>query len=270
MDTELQNIRQLIKQIEVNADADLKAIIEKWRKSVIYEISDIGRFDPLAVEVLKARLTQINSDVQRQLLGKLTDNQKRLFIKGIQTVDRILEKGNLATALPYLSERKLKTLQNYSAELVSGISADARKRISTEIALGILGQKSTDDIIKEIGKSLNSPSVFGTIAKRAQVIYQTEVKRIQNQTTLDRMKQSVQQVPDLKKKWVHSHVGIPRPFHLLLHGTIVGVNEPFILRGADGNIYEVQSPYDPTLPASETVGCMCIIIGVVMRFQKPT
>lgn len=263
----IDEFNRLINKIEETGVSQVQGIIEKWRRSVVYEIANSGNLDALSTEVLLNKLKFLNQSVQRELAGKLTENQRRLFIKGLQSVDKYLESGKLSVGLPYLSEHKLEQLQRYSADLVTGIVAEAQKNIGIQVSLGVMGQKSKEEIIQGIGSNLDDPSVFGTIAKRAQVVFQTEVKRTQNIATNDRIKQAATQIKDLKKRWIHTHIGIPRPYHLLMHGTTINVNELFTLKGADGNIYEIEAPHDPSLPAGETVNCRCGIIAVVMRFE---
>jgi hypothetical protein len=264
----LDSINDLIRKIEESGRMDVARIIERWRQSVVYEIANSGKLDALSADVLKNKLHSINDAIGKDLIGKLTDNQKRLFVKGIQVVDKYLESGKLNLAAPYLSEHKLDMLKSYSADLVTGIMDDAKKRIGTEISMGALGQKSREDIISAIGNNLDDSSVFGTIARRAQVIYQTETKRVQNIATNDRLKQASTQIHDLRKRWLHSHIGIPRPYHLLMDRKTIPVNEPFILRGADGITYEIMEPHDPILPAGETINCRCVISPVVLRFEE--
>ncbi len=264
----IDDFNQLISKIEESGLSEFSGIIERWRKSVVYEIANAGNLDALSTEVLMHKLRFLNQSIQKQLLNKLTENQKRLFIKGIQSVDKYIESGKITAGVPYLSEHKLEQLKNYSAELVTGIVAEAQKNIATQVSLGVMGQKSATEIIKQIGTELNSPSVFGTIEKRSQIIFQTEVKRVQNIATNDRLKQYQGQIHDLKKKWLHVNIGIPRPYHLLMNGTIVDVDKTFTLQGADGNVYEIEAPHDPSLPAGETVNCRCSVIGVVMRFEN--
>ena len=151
---------------------------------------------------------------------------------------------------------------------MKGLTNNALQNINNELDLAVLGQKSASEVIANIGKNLDDPSVFGTLAKRAQVIFQTEVKRIQNITTSDRISQSLQQVSDMGKKWIHSHIGVPRPGHLMLDGVVIKADEQFELVGADGEIYYVDSPHDPMLPVSEVAGCRCTIVPVVMRFEN--
>jgi hypothetical protein len=262
MPTPLQNmsdthesIKQLIDDITTSGDASIQTIVNRWRQNSVLITAEAGQLDPLTTQVLKQRLYFLSQQVQRQLTQTLSDNQRRLFIKGIQTIDNVLKSGGISTALPYLSEQTLNALQNYSAVQIKGLTDNAYRNISNELDLAVLGQKPSGDVIEAIGKNLTDPSIFGTIAKRASVIYQTEVKRIQNIATADRIRQTQQQVRDLGKKWIHSHVGIPRPYHLFLHGTIVKADEQFELQGEDGEVYMIDGPHDPILPVSEVVNC---------------
>lgn len=268
MNLQRKELEQVISKLEANANSELLKKINTWRKSVVYELANAGKLDVLTLETLKLRINALNDTVKMELTKLLSDNQRRLFIKGLQLVDKILDKGGIFTAVPYLDERRLQHLQNYSADLITGLTEEAKKSINTEIQLGVLGQKSSTDITKAIGSNLTDASVFGTIAKRASIIYQTELKRIQNQSTIDRMKQVKGQVPDMAKRWIHSHLGIPRPYHLMLDGITIEMNEKFSIRGRDGVTYEVDAPHDASLPAGEVVNCKCIVIPVVKRFLK--
>ncbi len=266
--SEYRRISELIDEIKRNGDAEMQAIVEKWRKDVVLTLAGVEKLDPLTVESLKSQLQQISDAVNQQLYKVLTDNQRRLFLKGIQSVDRILKAGDVRGDVPFLNETKLEALQRYSAEHITGLNDYARKNISTQIDLAVLGQKPVGDVIREIGFNLNSPSVFGTISRRARIIYQTEVNRINNMAAGDRMKQLMSQVPDLSKQWLHHHIGVPRPGHLDLHLRTVPANEKFTLIGGDGVVYEVNSPGDPVLPVGEVANCHCTIRPVVGRFQK--
>jgi len=266
--SEYRIISQLIDEVKQNGNEEMQQLVEKWRREVVLLFAQTDKLDPLAVESLKAQLQQVSDAVHEQLYKTLTDNQRRLFIKGIQTVDRILKSGDVRAAVPYLNDIKLELLQRYSAEHITGITDLARKNISTEIDLAVLGQKPVSDIISAIGRDLNGPSVFGNISRRARVIYQTETNRIHNIAAADRMKQLVGQVPDLKKQWLHHHIGVPRAGHLALNFDTIGVTARYKLIGADGTIYEIDEPQDPSLPVSEVVNCHCTIRPVVGRFEE--
>lgn len=265
-----QEIDSLIQKIANSGDADIQTLINNWRRRVVLMIAENEPLDVLTVETLKARIRMLAQQAQQIITKQISDNQRRLFIKGIQTVDNIIKANGIRHALPFLSETKLNALQRFSADQIKGLTDNAIRSISTELDLALLGQKTATEVIANIGKNLDDPSVFGTVARRAQIIYQTEVKRVQNMTTVDRITQAKQQVQDVGKKWVHSHIGIPRPGHLMLDGTVVAADEQFELVGADGGVYSVDGPYDPELPVGEIVNCRCTVVPVVMRFLDQT
>lgn len=78
--------------------------------------------------------------------------------------------------------------------------------------------------------------------------------------------EAIQQSPSTdRKEWRHTgtHKNKPRPNHVEMDGKIVPKDEPFELKGRDGNIYHPRYPRDPEkLPASETINCHCIHRGV--------
>lgn len=258
-------------QLAGSGGGDIRKIVDDWRQRVILILVEAGEVSPLTGDVIKQRINQINEEFRQKLEPVLSENQRRLFIKGIQIVDKALEAGNIRAAMPYLSEQKLGFLQSYGAEHIKGLTDFARTKIASEIDLAVLGQKPQQDVINAIGRKLgDDASVFGTVQKRAEVITMTEVNRINQMATTDRLKQAVGQVPDLKKRWIHSHVGIPRPGHLILHNVTIAPVEQFELLGQDGKMYLVDGPYDAVLPAGEVVNCRCKVIPVVMRFEPAT
>lgn len=257
------------KQLAGSGGGDIRKIVDDWRQRIVLLLVEAGEVSPLTSDALKQEITQINDAFKQKLEGSLSENQRKLFVKGIQIVDKALEAGNIQTAMPYLSEQKLAFLQKYGAEHIKGLTEFARSRITQEIDLAVLGQKPQQEVINAIGKRLgDDASVFGSVQKRAEIITLTEVNRINQVATTDRLKQAAGQVPDLKKRWIHSHVGIPRPGHLMLHNVTVAPNERFELLGRDGKVYAVDGPYDPILPAGEVVHCRCKVIGVVDRFEQ--
>lgn len=265
---ELKNVNDLIAEITAKGDASITEILERWRQQIVLMIADSRELDSWTIDTLKARLTALSRQVTQRLVKEMSDNQRRQFIKGVQTVDRVIKSGGINSALPFMSEEKLKLLQKYSANQITGLVDNAIKNITAELDMAFLGQKTAGEVIANIGKNLTDASIFGTIAKRANVIYQTEIKRMQNIATHDRIQQVKQQVRDIGKKWLHSHIGVPRPYHLLLNGTVIGADEQFELIGSDGTSYMVDAPHDPILPVGEVANCRCTVVPVVMRFLE--
>jgi hypothetical protein len=241
--------------------------VNELRRAIVVAIVE-GQLAPETMDRVLREIDAIMNRYNYEFAKEMSQNQKRLFLRGIQTVDQIVRNQGLQVSLPYVSEVMLTRLQEFSASLITRLTNDARSRIDTEIRLGVLGQKPIDEIVSVIGSNLKDPSVFTSIAARARVIYETETRRIQNLTAAERMKQTAVQVPELEKMWLHSHRGIPRPNHLAMDHVRVPAAGNFELPGIDGGVYLVTAPHDPVLPAEETVNCGCIVVSVVPRFAK--
>jgi hypothetical protein len=229
--------------------------VDALRERVVLELAQTGALTPYTAQTVKARISELMALYKDRMSEQLSANQRRLFIKGIQVVDAAITSGDLTLAVPYLSEQTLEQAKRFGAELVTNLLDQARSQIAQQIDLAVLGQKGVSETIDAIGTNLEDPSVFGTIGRRAITIFRTEVNRVQNLAASERLKQASAQIPDLQKEWLHSHVGIPRPGHLLLDGTAIGVDERFTLKGRDGEVYHPMGPHDPALPPSESINC---------------
>lgn len=257
-----------IDQLKAGQTKEFVSLVNKMREQVVLAIAESGEVNALSSPQIKQRIEEISKSFDEKFQNLLTDNERKVFVKSLQVVDKTVTAGGLSVGVPYLSEQKLEVLKSYNAELITGITNEARKRVAQEIDLAVLGQKSASEVIEAIGRNLKDPSVFGTIAKRAEIIHRTEVNRIQEISTADRMKQVATQIPDLSKQWIHSNVGIPRAGHLALNGMIVKATEKFTLLGGDGKIYMINAPLDPLLPVEEVANCRCKAVPVVARFLK--
>jgi len=270
-----QKINATIKESLDNIDRlgdvsaqEFNAIINDLRRRVIIVLVEEGEINGATSDAVKARIGGIMDDYKARFERSLSENQRRLFVKGVQLVDATVKSGGLTPGLPYLAEQKLESLKRYAAEHITNMDYYTRAAIRSEIDLAVLGQKPTSQIVAAIGKDLKDPSIFGTLAKRAETIVRTETNRIQQIATQDRIKQYGNQIPDLKKEWRHGYVGIPRPGHLVMHGVQVGAGEKFALVSHKGVVFYVDGPNDPILPVGEVVNCRCKTIPVVGRFEK--
>lgn len=261
LDSQIRQTLRLARQLENSGAREVKAILDQLRREIVIRIVEGGEISPSLAAQIKEEVDRLMQQFSSRLSQQMSENERRLFVKGVQSVDAAIKGAGLVVALPFVSEQILTTLAAYNADLITGILEPARMAIRREIALGVMGQKPVVDIIKAIGRNLNSPSIFGTLYKRSLAIYKTEMHRVQNEGANERMKQAQQRVPDLRKMWLHSHQGVPRPHHLMLDGVTIKPDEKFKLVGADGKIYEIEKPHDAILPASETVSCRCIVVS---------
>ncbi len=262
-----REILSAIKRLDAVKNSTLKAIIkeiDRIREQIILAIAQEEEINPRNAGLLKDKIRQIIDEHKSTMELELSDNARRVFVKGIQVIDKAIESYNLRVALPYLSETKLKVLQRYHAELITNIADDLKHRIDNELVLAQLGQKPVNQVIKDIGRTLPSKGIFKTVAKRALTIFRTEVNRIGNIASQSRIEQFAGTYKNMGKQWIHSHIGIPRAGHLMLDRVIVGWDEPFELQGQDGKTYYPMMPHDPILPAGEVVNCKCMVIPVLI------
>jgi hypothetical protein len=268
----LRSVRETMLQIDgivVGAERQFVEAVNRLRQEIVLAVLDHGDFTASDLRRIRTQIESITRRYQTRFEELLSESQRKAFIKGIQLIDSAISSGGLISGLPYLSENKLRILQEYSAEYVTNITSEIRTKIMQEVNLAVLGQKSTMQVIGAIGNNLTDPSIFGTVKSRAETIVRTEMRRIQQISAMDRMKQSVHQVPDLQKRWLHSHASvIPRPNHLMMNGMTIPVGDKFSLVGRDGAVHLIDGPYDPRLPVGEIVNCGCMAIPVVARFEN--
>jgi hypothetical protein len=146
----------------------------------------------------------------------------------------------------------LAVLQEYSAELITGLGSEARRRINGILHRAALGQLTTSEAIGQIAAALPSPSVFRTLEARAQAIFRTEVGRVFAASSDLRLRQMAGRLPGLEKKWVAVMDDRTRPTHRVANDQIVGALEDFIVGGE-----HAAFPRDPRLTAQESVNCRC-------------
>jgi hypothetical protein len=197
IDAAIQETLRSIQRAEATGSMDFLRLVDKLRQDVVLAVAQ-SEISPYTMGQVKAQITGILETYQSRFGDLLSTNQHRLFIKGLQLVDRAVGGADLRLAVPYLSEQTLGQVQRYGAELITGLMDYARQRISSEVSLAVLGQKPVEDVIKAIGRNLDDASVFGTVAARADIIFRTEVNRISNLATVERINQAKGQIPDLQ------------------------------------------------------------------------
>jgi len=208
---------------------------EGWEVGFLTSIRDeIGR----AIRRFEGRFSALVSGSQDLAWGL-----------GIDGVDKVLTAAEITAIAPILSDAQLIILRDFSADLVSGLTADTLAKINNAVSLGVVGARSPYETMKDIDRTLGIEKVKGVTA-RAEKIARTEVGRAQSVARQARMEQMAERVPDLKKQWI---TGInPRETHARMDGQVRWVNDPYILNG-----YRPMEPRDPSLPAKEVVNCNC-------------
>jgi hypothetical protein len=274
IDPHIKAILNRARALQNEATKEFLVLVDELRERILLTILDAREITPYTVNLVKQVVAQLTADYNEKYIQKLSEDQRKQFVKGIQIVDSTIDNANLIKAVPYLSEDVLRKSQALSGELITGLTDKIRTDVNRQLSLAVMGQKTAHNVIEEIGGKLNTASVFGSIKRRAELIYRTEMNRTQTLAGAERIAQLVKQYPDLKKKWIHSHVGMPRMNHMALDGEVIPANEMFELQGnpkdkkTSGKVFQVYSPYDTQLPASETVNCRCKVIAVFPKLYR--
>jgi len=244
-------LQDLIGKVGNLTEAEVKRVqvlLERSRKEVGSRIAE--------TEWQAHFLPQLQSAVKRAIEGyrlQYADLLQKALLNmwnaGIDQVDWPINYVGIGAHAPEISRSALDIMQGYSADLVTNVSKDLVGRINGELTLGILGGKTPFEVMKAIGRNLDDPSVFRSIAVRAETITRTEMARVNSAARQARMSAVVKADPGRGwlKKWISSGKFHPRPTHLALNGTTVSVTRDF-----PGHI---PYPHAPGLPASEVINC---------------
>ena len=154
------------------------------------------------------RLPQLKSAVERAMQSyaqlynmDLNDRQLDFWDQGILLVDEPVSaavSANIAVAMPQIDTTMLGILQGYGTDLVTGLAADANKKITAELTRGLLGRKSPFEVMQAVGKNLKDKSIFKSIAARAETITRNECGRVLEAANQARREQAAKAVPGLK------------------------------------------------------------------------
>lgn len=210
-------------------------------------------------------MKKATADLMNEFSARVSDDFGKVYAEVWEDVPALIDGAmaaagvpmDMMAAAPALSASQAEIMAGYSADLITNLAADAVKKINTALTMGVLGGKTLNEVMAEIGKNLTDSSVFGSIATRAETIARTELGRVFSAAREGRMK-GIMEIMDARfphvkvyKMWLHS--GKPkknaRPRHRALDRQIVPADEDF-----PGKI---PYPHAPGLPASEVVNCGC-------------
>lgn len=237
----------------------VQSLLEEVRKQIVGELAT----SPSGYSALHMRqllsgiekyLGDFESAADRELATRISssfDTGAELLPAALKTADQ----SGVYFGMGHLSSHLVTSLQDFTFGRISAVTNDAYAKIKGEVILGILGQKSPQEVAAVIAGNLEGPSIFKSIAERAEVITQTEMGRAFSMATQSSIETASNSVEGLKKMWLHAgHPRAPRQLHLALHGSTREINNPFY-QSDDGT--PVMYPRDPGAPIKEVIRCGC-------------
>ena len=251
-------INELLKAIGRRDEATIRGVIEmlhEARMRIATNLMTAEGWDFYHLKNLQAIVERSLRRFQDELSQTLITAEEIAYQQGGLAVEEPLAQMGYRVSFADLSPYQLMVIQAYSADLIKGLVDDALNRINNTLALGILGEKSPFQIMKEITEILGEEKIkaIGGIAYRAEKIARTELSRISNMATFARQQDAAKHIPGLMKEWVSVLLpGRTRPHHWAAHGQRVLVNEPFIVMGE-----KMMLPLDPAGSPANVINCMC-------------
>jgi len=261
-----KKIDELIKKAQDMEEAEVKrvlAMLESARKEVAAQVASTP-WQAHHLAELKQAVDRAIVDFRVQWSAAISDHLTASWAHGIDMVDLPLREIGIFAAIPEIDTTALSIMQDFSADLVNGLTDEAKKKINNELTLAFMGQKTPYEAMEAIGRNLEDKNIFTNISKRSETITRNEGNRVLEAASQARKKKASKVVTGLKKQWKHSFFGIkePRPSHVMAHDQIRDVDEPFDVGGE-----ELMQPLDPAGSAENTINCHCYSVPYIPDWE---
>ena len=233
----------------------VRRILEAVRKQVIGEIASAApeSFTAYRQTQMLAQINHLLYEAEAGIRVELGRGINAAWEAGTAMLPQMAQAAGITLSPVGISSHLVSQLKEFASDRLDYWKNDLTSKIRAQITLGVLGQKTPHEISAAIAGTLESPSIFRSIAYRAEVVTRTEMGRVFSNATQLRLDQAALVVPGMEKEWIHAgHPMQPRPTHLAAHGQRVPVDEPFQI-GAQ----QIMYPRDPAAPLSEVINCGC-------------
>lgn len=252
-------LNQRDREIVSGSDA-VRQMLDALRKQIVGELAALP-----AESFTAYRQRQALASIEKHL----ADFESAAKTEGAKLITSMWEAGGgllttaaaaggtpaIVTGFGHISANIVETLKDFTFGRYAAMTSDLRGRINARLTLGVLGQATPQQIAGDIAGSIDNPSIFKSIAERAEVITQTEMGRAFSVATQKSMEGALSSLPGMKKLWIHAgHPRMPRQVHLLMHGQTRAIDAAFY-KTAEGA--SVLYPRDPKAPIKEVIRCGC-------------
>ena len=252
-----------VNRLEGDALAQVRNLLDDLRRETVERISwaqakaETGgsTFDLARIGALQQEIGENFLELRARFPRELSNWSDVMAERAAAVVDGPLQVAFGTDMLPTfaLSRSIVGAAATVQAGLITRMTQDGIRRVSNEIALGATGLKSPWEVMQAVGRNLDSPSIFGDIATRAEVITRTELGRVYSVASQARKEEAAKVVRGMKKQWFHGPIRSgSRPSHVAAHGQIVDVFDHYDVGGEP-----LRFPRDPQGSAGNTINCGC-------------
>lgn len=264
-----EKVRELIREARALSPAvrrNVMELLDEARKRIVGEIVSINpqSYQASQLRTLAKAIDRAMDDFRQELTKVVNADQAKAFDLGeAQVAEPLAAAGVPVGGNAGLSSSALAIAQGYTADLIGGLSKDASGKLNAAIQRALLGGQPMTEIIDQVGRAINNgksfDGLFSPIGERAVSIATNEILRVHSIAGQARLEDLQQQVPELKKKWIHVPAArVPRPTHIEANGQVRDVNEDFSVGGE-----ALAFPRDPKGSPENTINCHCVMVPEV-------
>ena len=254
-----------LKRADTIDDPTVRAVLELLKASRIRIASDIisaEGFDRFRLQTILRSVDNVFAQFNTQASEVLAKDLVKSFDFGIDMFDepfRFAGAGQQINALPMISQEALGAHLERGSQFITNLSNDAASKIKAEITLGLTGEKTQAEVMREIGRAIDKGR-FASISARAEAIVRTEINSVLNTATLKRANQATSEFSSMRKFWLtamdrrvrETHRAAERRTNPGKGGTPIQMRQNFHLSGRSA-----KGPHDPNLKAKDLVNCRC-------------
>ena len=245
-----------VRRLEDQAVRDLMARLNGVRRDLAGEIAGTD-WERYALPRLRRSVDDAMAKFRTEYADVMERTTSEAWVVGENALPELVG-GQVGkyVAFPALDPAVLTVAQEMTGDLITEITNTARQKIVGEIQRGLMGDRPLTDVMKRVGRNLDDPGVFQSVADRAEVITRTETNRVYNIANHERDQQFGAMAPDLGlevvKRWIATPGPRTRAAHRAANGQEVPLDKPFIVGGEP-----MMFPLDPGASARNTVNCRC-------------
>jgi len=271
---EVDQYHEAILNLEQSTIKQALASLDEARAEINGRIAEGG-----ATELDAFRFRQLQMIISARLHSlqfELTGAEQAAIRQAAALGQEMMSRGAAAlgvapTGVP-ISSNLVQIASGYAADRITALTAEIQSGITQVLKRAAIGVITPKQAMLEVGKSLNSPGVFRSIAARAEAIVRTETLMIQAQASQAQMTADAARMSaagyTLKKSWLSARDLRVRPAHVLADATYnregttgpIPVDQPFIVDGE-----ELMYPHDPAGSPGNIINCRCVSVPVVER-----
>ena len=243
------------------------AALERLDGELRSKLLTIARAAAEEVKILSKGMPQQQADKINTEVSKAASKLSRSTDSARPEIGRSTNQGR---GLVAIDARSVDIAVSFVPDLIVDQVGALKKAVKAEILRNSLALSTPAESIARLTSVATPIGAFPTAAVRAEAIVRTEFGRVSNIAAMsgiqalaanpyglstDQRSYMLDANGVMYKEWIAVGDHRTRPEHAALDGTIIPINESFMV-----GEFSAQFPKDPSLPAKHAVNCRCMVV----------